>query len=312
MWATSRQRRRLCAAKTCGASCKLAASATPRHGASRAPFRGRLTESNRRGLLSFASRRDDSSTPSYRLRFTLSSAPQGTRWMRDRCSCTHLPSMGGPRVKTGLVDERRNGGAHTSRTILLSELTAVLAVVSPDAPQDTYRTAVIEDNVLGKKTLNSRQRSFRYLRELYALDPDTLLFRALRDLWESCPTDQPLLAMLCALARDPSLRATAAAVLPLSQGEAVTADDLARALMDRYPGIYIDAVANKVGRNAASSWTQSGHLIGRTGKTRIRAACGPAAVAYALLLGAPRGRRRRGALHDLLGPGPRRSAHCGS
>jgi hypothetical protein len=55
--------------------------------------------------------------------------------------------------------------------------------------------------------------------------------------------------------------------------------------MDRYPGTYSDAVANKVGRNAASSWTQSGHLAGHTSKTRARAACGPAAVAYALLLG---------------------------
>lgn len=195
------------------------------------------------------------------------------------------PFVGDRTVNTGLIDDRRSGGTHTSRTILLSELTVVLAAVSPDAPQNTYRAAVVEDNVLGKKTLNSRQRSFRYLRELYALDPDILLFRALRDLWEACPTDQPLLAMLCALARDPSLRATAAAVLPLSQGEAVRADDLARAVMDRYPGIYSDAVANKVGRNAASSWTQSGHLQGRAGKVRATAAGGPAAAAYALLLG---------------------------
>jgi hypothetical protein len=146
-------------------------------------------------------------------------------------------------------------------------------------------SAIVDGNVLAKKTLNSRQRSRRYLRELYGLDPSILLFRALRDLWQADSAGQPLLAMLCALARDPALRATASAVLPLAQGEQVTADDLAKAVMDRYPGSYSWAVAHKVGRNAASSWRQSGHLCGRTGKVRTTATSRPTAVAYALLLG---------------------------
>lgn len=161
----------------------------------------------------------------------------------------------------------------------------MLDEVSVDAAQDVYRSAIVEENALGKKTLNSRHRTYRYLRELYALDPDVVLFRSLRDLWPADATAQPLLAMLCALARDPSLRATATAVLPLASGEPVTADDLAKALIARYPGSYSDAVAHKVGRNAASSWTQSGHLAGRTGKSRAHAVCRPAAAAYALLLG---------------------------
>jgi hypothetical protein len=55
--------------------------------------------------------------------------------------------------------------------------------------------------------------------------------------------------------------------------------------MNRYPGNYSATVANKVGRNAASSWTQSGHLVGHIGKTRAQATCRPPVVAYALLLG---------------------------
>ena len=194
-------------------------------------------------------------------------------------------SLGALGVTSGMVSDQVSGGTHTSRTIQLPGLRVLLAAVPAHAESAQYKDAVVEQNVLGKKTLNSRQRSYRYLRELYGLDPCILLFRALRDLWEADAKAQPLLAMLCSLARDPALRATAPAVLPLPQGEAVTADDLARALMDRYPGTYSDAVANKVGRNAASSWTQSGHLAGRTGKTCARAACRPAAVAYALLLG---------------------------
>lgn len=161
----------------------------------------------------------------------------------------------------------------------------LLASVPHGAEGPEYKDAVVGQNVLGKRTLNSRQRSFRYLRELYGLDPGILLFRALRDLWDADPAEQPLLAMLCALARDPSLRATAQAILPLPSGQSVTANDLAQALMDRYPGSYSLAVASKVGRNAASSWTQSGHLCGHNKKVRTSPVSGPSSAAYALLLG---------------------------
>ncbi len=188
-------------------------------------------------------------------------------------------------TSAGMVSDRESGGTHTSRTIQLDELRGLLAAVPPDASPEDYRDAIVEQNVLGKKTLNSRQRTHRYLRELYALDPEVLLFRALRDLWDAEPEAQPLLAMLCSLARDPSLRATSAAVLPLAEGDGVTSLDLQLALQARYPGAYSDSVANKVGRNAASSWTQSSHLAGRTDKKRARAVCRPPALAYALLFG---------------------------
>ena len=55
-------------------------------------------------------------------------------------------------------------------------------------------------------------------------------------------------------------------------------------MTETYPGSYGDAVAHKIGRNAASTWTQSGHLEGRTHKTRVRANPRPASVAYALYL----------------------------
>jgi len=188
-------------------------------------------------------------------------------------------------LEPGLISDRESGGTHTSRTMLLDELSAVLEAVSADATPAEYRSAIIDDNVLGKKTLNSRQRTFRYLRELYALDSGVLLFRGLRDLWPAGPEARPPLAMLCSLARDSALRATAAAVLPLAPGAPVTADDLAKALVDRYPGAYSWSVAHKVGRNAASSWTQSGHLTGRNPKRRATAAGGASAAAYALLIG---------------------------
>src|SRR4051812_284428 len=65
---------------------------------------------------------------------------------------------------------RASGGAHTSRTMMLAELRTLLASTLEEATRDHYRHAVLEDNVLGKRSTSSRQRSFRYLRELYGLD----------------------------------------------------------------------------------------------------------------------------------------------
>ena len=52
-----------------------------------------------------------------------------------------------------------------------------------------------------------------------------------------------------------------------------------------------DAILDKVVRNAASSWTQSGHLDGRTFKRRRLVRATPATLAYALYLGHAAGYR---------------------
>src|SRR5260370_4658924 len=50
-----------------------------------------------------------------------------------------------------------------------------------------------------------------------------------------------------------------------------------------------DATLDKVIRNAASSWTQSGHLAGRTFKTRQKVHPSATAIAFALYLGVEAG-----------------------
>ena len=198
-----------------------------------------------------------------------------------------------------VVPASESGGAHTSRTMMLTELTAVLGATPISATKGELNAAVIEGNVVGKSTLNGRRRVYRYLRELYALDPAVLSFRALRDLWDVDLHAQPLLALLSALARDPLLRATAGLIVDAPLGATVTAGDLAAAVEAAYPDAYNEGVAAKIGRNAASSWTQAGHLVGRINKKRARVECRPAAVAYALLLGYSE-RRRGDMLFDTL------------
>src|SRR5438876_5564825 len=71
-----------------------------------------------------------------------------------------------------------SGGAHISRTMMLSELGAVLASVPQNSGAD-YREAILRRNVLGKTTDSTRQKSLRHLRELYALDKATPIFAVL-------------------------------------------------------------------------------------------------------------------------------------
>ncbi len=190
-------------------------------------------------------------------------------------------------------------GTHGSRTMMLSELRALLAAQPLSAGLEEYRSAAVQHNVLMKGTLTGRRQVFRSLRELYALDPTVLLFRALRELWDWEERAQPLLAVLSATARDPVLRATADLILDTRPGEAVTPRQLSQAIAEAYPGRYSPGLLDHMGRNVASTWRQSGHLEGHRAKTRSRAECTPAATAYALLMGYLCGQRGDGLLSGL-------------
>lgn len=184
---------------------------------------------------------------------------------------------------------------------MLRELRLLFAACPSGAGPDELARAIVDENVLAKRSESSRMRSLRYLRELYVLDRRSVLYRALRDLWDADPDAQPLLAMLCALARDPLLRATADTVISTSPGSQLNAAMLAAAVGERFPDSYGDALRNKIGRNAASSWTQSGHLSGRSAKVRSRAVCRPAAVSFALMIAHLADARGQGLLRTVWG-----------
>ena len=74
-------------------------------------------------------------------------------------------------------------GTHTSRTIMLDELTTVFAAVPADSKATVYVDAIVEENCLAKQTVSTRRLSMQRLRELYALDPSVPIFRILRRLW---------------------------------------------------------------------------------------------------------------------------------
>ena len=178
-----------------------------------------------------------------------------------------------------------SGGSHISRTMMLQEFEAVLANVPSGSSVAEYRDAILQKNVLGKTTDSTRQKSLRHLRELYALDEGIPIFGLLRKLHAIDPASDSLLAMQVAWARDPLFRATTSPVIDASKGEVVETGSLAEALESWFPSQYSELNRNKIARNAASSWTQSGHLAGRAKKTRQLIQPTVVAVAMALFLG---------------------------
>jgi hypothetical protein len=175
-------------------------------------------------------------------------------------------------------------GTHTSRTMMLTELTAVLAAEAPEATRTDYADAIIAGNCLGKPTVSTRRLTDQRLSELYALDPTVPLFRVLRRLWDLDVDGRPLLALLAAIARDPLLAATAPAVLNLLDDQEVSRSRVTSVLRNVVGDRLNAATLDKVARNAGSSWTQSGHLEGRTFKRRRRVHATSGAVTYALYL----------------------------
>lgn len=180
-------------------------------------------------------------------------------------------------------------GPHTSRTIMFADLRDLLRAVAADAGRAAYATAVVEENVLGKKTFANRRESLRRLRELYALDPRVPLFRVFLRLWRAASAGRPLLALLAALARDPLLRATAAPVVRLEPGAGFERSILIGPLREAAAGRLNEAMIDKVARYAASSWTQAGLLEGRVRKVRRRPDPSPETTALALWLAACEG-----------------------
>ena len=157
---------------------------------------------------------------------------------------------------------------HTSRTMMLNELSLVLEKVGPDSTASGYLTAIVHENVLGKPTQTTRQRTAKRLTELYALDPGCTVFRLLRHFWNADPAGRPMLALLAAAARDPLLRETTPFIQKVSRDHAVAPNEIADHLNEKFPGRFQPSTSLATAQRLASSWTQAGYLRGKVNKKR--------------------------------------------
>jgi hypothetical protein len=180
---------------------------------------------------------------------------------------------------------------HGSRTIMLADLKMLLASVPAGADHAAYERAVREDNVLGKKTASTRLWAWKKLRELYGLNPELPVFQLLRTYWEVDADGRPLLAMLAAIARDALLRASVPVIAGSKPGETVSRERFKTAIIEERGDRFSDSTMDAILSHLLSSWTESGHLVGRKEKTRVRAVPTRAATAYALALGYMAGAR---------------------
>jgi hypothetical protein len=87
-----------------------------------------------------------------------------------------------------------------------------------------------------------------------------------------------------AIARDPLLRASARPVLGLAPGSQMMRDAMRDAIASSVGDRMNEAVLDKVVRNAASSWTKTGNLVGRTIKRRARVRANQTAFVFAVWL----------------------------
>lgn len=175
------------------------------------------------------------------------------------------------------------GGGHQSKSMMLAELGLFLAKAEAHGPE-AARQAVFEENLLGKASEAARRSTMANLVKLYGLNRPPPITHALAAVWDQDAQGRPLMALLCALARDPLLRDSAGPILAARPGDAMRWPALAQAIGEMHPDRFSSAMLKSLSQNCASTWTQSGHLAGKVAKTRRRAAATPESAAYAALL----------------------------
>lgn len=175
-------------------------------------------------------------------------------------------------------------GPHSSRTLMLNEISIALESLPATAMRADYCNAIINRNILGKQTESTRKESFRRLRELYSLDPATPLFAVYRELDQFDCLARPILSLLLACARDPLLRATIPVIQGAHETDVISVSHFDDAIEKTFPGHMKPKIRAATARHIASSWEQSGHLSGRDVKIRVRVTARPAALTFALIL----------------------------
>ena len=193
-------------------------------------------------------------------------------------------------LSLGFTSEGRS--SHNSRTIMLNELEILLQYIQKqNAPKEDYLHAIIEDNCLCKHSGVTRKISAEHLVNLYTLDPDIAVFKALLYFWQRDIPSRPLLALLCSYCRDYVLRLLIPVILQISQGSAIPKKTLEEYLDASKPGVFTQATLESTVRNVIASLTKSGHITGRVNKLRSCATATPCNVSYALFLGYLNGER---------------------
>lgn len=174
----------------------------------------------------------------------------------------------------------------SSRSVMVPELAALLAVAPPDADVEVFRHWAIDQDAMRKASVANRTKTFRFLCSLYGLQPALPIFREFRRLSQLSPGDLPLLAGLLALAREPLLRACMSMVLDAAPGKALGREDFEAWIREFAPARFSQAMYVSFSHNLYASFFQLGYLGAAIGRRRLRQrpVVQPVSAAYAAFL----------------------------
>ncbi|MCP4378065.1 MAG: hypothetical protein GY794_18065 [bacterium] len=175
-------------------------------------------------------------------------------------------------------------GAHSSRTMMLSEMEMLLASTPGDASKADYAEQAVNFNVLEKKTVKARQLTLRHLAELYSLNENVPLYRVFRQLWASDTDAHPVLALTLSLVRDPILHLSKDFVLSLPLGATIDRTDTEAKLRELTSDRFSPASIKSYAQNINGTWTKAGYFKGRIKKARQRPTTTPTNLAFSLFV----------------------------
>ena len=177
------------------------------------------------------------------------------------------------------------GGALTSRSILLYQAKRLFSIYQKEGLEKPPRYYVIEENRLGIPTLSSREKTCRYLKQEYGFSVEIPIFKALYALHKiHNEEDMTLPLFLLAWSRDALLRNGTLELLKTNANEALKPFLILDLFQKEIGNRYREGIIEKIKKNWIASWTQSGHLAGRSNKIRAQVKAGPMALAFACLL----------------------------
>ncbi|MCR9118473.1 MAG: hypothetical protein NXI22_16170 [bacterium] len=183
------------------------------------------------------------------------------------------------------------GGTHLARTMMFDDLAQVFEHCGTSLTRDSVIQAIDEDNCLGKPSAKSRKLAARHLVKLYGFDDRFAIYRALAFLWSRDEESRRLLALLIAYARDAILRLSATFIFTMQDGDPYKRERLEEFIDEKEPGRFSPAMLRSAAQNIAGTWTQSGHLTGRSKKTRTFVEPHAGAAAMATFISYLTGRR---------------------
>lgn len=176
-------------------------------------------------------------------------------------------------------------GGHMARSMMFEEMRILQESLPIEAKKEDFKHSIVEENILGKPTQSSREKSYHHLVELYGMDPGLALFRILRTLGSADRSSFPLIAATCVYARDAQLRASFELIHSKRDGQEIPRVEMEEHLETSFPERFSPAMKKSLAQNVNTTWTFCAHLEGRNKKIRRLPVAGFCAVTFAMFVG---------------------------